>query len=989
MSAPLLLVACGSGSEASFGQARQSVSGVTSATLVDASNLQPVTGFNPIADGSTITLDTLPTQQLSVLGNASSSIGSFQFSLDGTYSRTESVAPYALCGDSGSSATPCSQLNNVGAHTLTLTEFSGASGTGSVVSTSTVHFTISSSGSSPPPPPPPPPPTTPPPSGPAAFPLKVSSNARYLVDQNSTPFPILGDSAWEVPHNLVPADQDTYFADRASRGFNAVIIEAIEHKFTTKKPPMDFASNLPFTRRLDNATYTGSPNGTTSTAGTGTIVQGPTFGADPYSNINAQAPDFTYPGSAYWAEMDAYVGRAASRGMVVFMLPAYVGWGGGDEGWMQELVANDAVIGAGGFAGQPWANASKSRVWNYGAWLANHYAAYSNIVWILGGDFGSFNAAQSASLTSLITGMKSVSGQKSTLWSAHWARPSFGSDLSQFAGLLDLESVYTNIDATAQTRNGYTHTPTRPAFVIEGLYEDNPNAGGPVRKLQWASLFSAPAGQFFGSTAMWSVGSQWRTAMDTQGTREQTVLNGFVRSITWHDLVPSGLNGQKTIVTVNGGATSQGDYVACAASSTLAGCYVPPSWSRGSFGVDASVLSSGFRARWFNPITGAYTVISTSLANSGTATFTPPGNNGSGATDWVLVLDTAGFVPTTPTPNAAPTIASAASAASNPVSGTSVALSTLGADDGGEPALSYSWATTGTPPATVAFSANGNNAAKQTVATFSKAGSYAFKVTVTDAQGLTANSSVNVTVSQKLTRITVSPGSVTLAPNGTQAFSAAASDQFGAGFGTAPSFAWTATGGSITSGGNFTAPGSAANITVNADSAGVRGTASVTVSSGTTPPPSSFDVGQTAILSTDDSNNGGWLIAQPITLTKAASIQSLSFYVATPSGAMRLGLYDASGPSQNPGRKLAETAELSPTQSGWANAAVTQQVAVQPGKYWIAYLCSSNAFHSRRTPNGGGAAVYFQFPYGALPATFSTSAIADPVAWSFFATFFG
>ncbi len=53
----------------------------------------------------------------------------------------------------------------------------------------------------------------------------------------------------------------------------------------------------------------------------------------------------------------------------------------------------------------------------------------------------------------------------------------------------------------------------------------------------------------------------------------------------------------------------------------------------------------------------------------------------------------------------------------------------LGADDGGEANLTYTWATTGTPPAAVTFSANGTNAAKNTTATFTKAGTYTFQVT--------------------------------------------------------------------------------------------------------------------------------------------------------------------------------------------------------------------------------------------------------------------
>jgi outer membrane lipoprotein-sorting protein len=997
-STPLLALACGNSPEAELGELSQSVTGATTVSLIDARNAQGLTGFDPIAEGATITLEDLPTQQLSLRANPTDGVGSVSFTIDQTPIHFESLLPYSLCGDATSSYTACPELNLTGAHTVTVKLYSGSGGTGTELASNVWHFNVQTSGSGTPEPEPEPepeppsgpPPTTPPPSGPVAFPLKVSSNQRYLVDSNNVPFPILGDSAWEVAHNLVPADQEAYLADRSGRGFNAVLVEAIEHKFTSKKPPMDFNSNLPFTRRLDSATYTGSPNGTTSTSGSGTIVAGPTFAADPYGNINAQAPDFTYLGSAYWTEMDAYISRAAARGMAVFMWPAYVGFGGGDEGWIKEMVANDAVIGSGGLSGQSYANNAKSRLWNYGAWLAAHYAAYGNIVWVLGGDYAAFSGAESNAVANLLAGMKSVSGQKSVLWTAHWARPSFGSDLPQFAASLDLESVYENADAASQARAGYTHSPTRPAFAIEGLYEGNPNAGGPVRRLQWASLFGAPAGQFFGSTSMWAVGSQWRSAMDTQGTREQSVLNGFVRSVAWQGLVPSGLNGQKTIAVSNGSVLGQTDYVACAGSSSLVGCYVPPAWSRGTLGVNATVLSSGFRARWLNPTTGAYTLISNSVANTGTATFTPPGNNGSGTTDWVLVLDTAGFV-AGGTPNAAPSFQSSAAAGQDPVTGSSVALSSLGADDGGEAALSYTWAATGTPPAAVVFSANGNNAAKSSIASFSKPGTYSLRVTTTDAQGLTATSSLTLSVNATLTSITVAPSSVTLAPSARQTFTAAAKDQFGAALASSPTFAWTTSGGgSIDAAGVYTAGSSAGGpFSVNADSAGKRGSASVTISAAPAPQPQSFAAGESSVLGLDDSGNGNWLIAQPITLTKAASLQSLSFYVAAPSGSIVMGLYDATGPSQMPGRKLAQTAALAPTQSGWATA-TTSTTTLQPGKYWLAYLCSSSAMHSRRTPNGGGQSYYYQLSYSAtLPATFWTGATPDPVAWSFYGTFFG
>ena len=94
--------------------------------------------------------------------------------------------------------------------------------------------------------------------------------------------------------------------------------------------------------------------------------------------------------------------------------------------------------------------------------------------------------------------------------------------------------------------------------------------------------------------------------------------------------------------------------------------------------------------------------------------------------------------------NQPPTIAKPASVAANPVNSATTTLSVLGADDGGEPNLTYTWSCS--DPTGVTFSANGPNKAKNTTVTFQTAGRYTFQVTVGDDGGLTATSSIVVTV---------------------------------------------------------------------------------------------------------------------------------------------------------------------------------------------------------------------------------------------------
>ena len=187
--------------------------------------------------------------------------------------------------------------------------------------------------------------------------------------------------------------------------------------------------------------------------------------------------------------------------------------------------------------------------------------------------------------------------------------------------------------------------------------------------------------------------------------------------------------------------------------------------------------------------------------------------------------------------NNPPTIATVAFASPSTVTGSSTALSVLGADDGGEANLTYTWTTTGTPPASVSFSANGTNGAKNTTATFTAAGSYSFQVTVKDQGNLTAASAVGVTVNPTLTSIVVTPASATVLTSATQQFTATARNQFGTNMTPQPSFTWTVTGGgTVSTGGLFTAGTSTGGpYTIQAASGSLIGVATITVGSAPAP----------------------------------------------------------------------------------------------------------------------------------------------------------
>jgi hypothetical protein len=143
-------------------------------------------------------------------------------------------------------------------------------------------------------------------------------------------------------------------------------------------------------------------------------------------------------------------------------------------------------------------------------------------------------------------------------------------------------------------------------------------------------------------------------------------------------------------------------------------------------------------------------------------------------------------------------------------------------------------------------------------------------------------------------------------------------------------------------------------------------------------------IGETAVLTAGDGDNGSLLLAQKATLTQPATIQSLSFYVTQAAGKLRLGIYDDSGASENPGKLVAATNVFVPT-VGWNTQNVVAPVTLEPGYYWLAYSPSSNNL-SFVKQNNSGYCVYYVHS-GALPNTFSKALdICTPTTWSFYAT---
>ena len=444
----------------------------------------------------------------------------------------------------------------------------------------------------------------------AAFPVKISTNSRYLVDQNNKPFPILGRTAWFIISQPVSGYQ-AFINNCISHGYNSIEMHVIDHDPRGNHPPFNGANDQPFLKKLDGSDWAGS------------LV---------YSDINKEAPDMTTPNEKYWTYVDTFLDYCETKGFLVFFFPAYVGYVGSNQGWLEELIAN-----------------GPARSEAYGAWVAKRYKDQKNLVWMLLGDMGDFTISQRNAEAGLIRGLKSVSGQKSIHYTAEANSGQNSVDSKDFAHEMTLNGAYTwEFEVPHMGRRAYSYQPVMPSFLLEEPYDEegpdgnsvNPHAIQPVRRFQWWGWLTTIGGYISGNGYVWPfVDPHWKNHLETQGTRDMEHLNRFIRSIPWWELVPSGLNGMRNLIA-DVGSDSSAAYVSAAStpSGTLLVAYVPPA-HRGSITVDVTGMGKTIEANWYDPTGGSYTKITGSpFKNEGTRKFTPPKSNSVGQSDWVLVL---------------------------------------------------------------------------------------------------------------------------------------------------------------------------------------------------------------------------------------------------------------------------------------------------------------------------------------------------------------
>ncbi|HVU21206.1 MAG TPA: DUF4038 domain-containing protein [Rhizomicrobium sp.] len=417
-----------------------------------------------------------------------------------------------------------------------------------------------------------------------AFPLKPSANNRYLVDQNNTPFLMIGDAPQAMVGNLSVKQARLFMDNRTQYGVNALWVNLLCDSYT--------ACNS------DGTTFDGIAPFTTE-------------------------GDLSTPNPAYFDRAAKMIDAAAARGMVVLLDPIETG------GWLGVLRDNGT------------AKAKK-----FGEYLGRRFEDKKNIIWLSGNDFQSWRDDSDNDLVrAVMRGLAHTDPNHIQTAELDYLVSASLEDRA-LRPLLGLDAVYTYKPTYAKELSEYKRASFAPTFLVEANYEFEHNGGTDggttqnLRRQEWWTAFGGTTGQLYGSAYSWRLDGDWQNNLDTVGIRQFSYMKQLLSSVPWWNLVPDRAHD----VMIKGyGKYSTDDpipddtYATAAATDdgTLVMAYLP---TVRKVTIDMTKLSQPATVLWFDPTNQSQIVVGT-FPNTGTQNFTPPGANHDGDGDWVLILD--------------------------------------------------------------------------------------------------------------------------------------------------------------------------------------------------------------------------------------------------------------------------------------------------------------------------------------------------------------
>lgn len=431
--------------------------------------------------------------------------------------------------------------------------------------------------------------------------LQVSPNRRFLQHADARPFFWLGDTCWELFHRATREDAAVLLEDRARKGFTVIQAVALAEEDGLNEP------NCYGHRPLD--------------------------GNDP-----------TRPNEAYFRHVDWVIEQANARGMFVGLLPTW-----GDK--------YNCKFGKGPEVFTP----ENARV--FGEWIARRYARRA-VIWILGGDRALEQETHLLVNRALAEGIRAVVGA-SQLITFHPPGQRSSSNYVHAELWLDFHMIQSghrrDRDNYAMIRHDYELLPRRPVVEGEPGYENHPNWFNPargwldehdVRKSCYWALFAGSLGYTYGCHDIWLMctpekgwvkswsRTPWREALNFPASAQVGHARRLLESRPFFSRVPFPDQPRATErhFVIGDTFTGTGDHIRATWSSD--GSYAMVYLPGGQHVTLNLTILAGERVRawWFNPRTGAPTLIG-EMPTAAAVEFRPP--YGPGGRDWVLVLDDA------------------------------------------------------------------------------------------------------------------------------------------------------------------------------------------------------------------------------------------------------------------------------------------------------------------------------------------------------------
>lgn len=314
---------------------------------------------------------------------------------------------------------------------------------------------------------------------------------------------------------------------------------------------------------------------------------------------------------------------------------------------MDEIVAyaksKDMVLFLGAMDVKDLKTYSDADIKTYGTWLVNRYKGYGNILWYVGSDDGPDDGIDKMRV--LAQAMKAA--DPNALISSHFwglAKPFFLGNESWY-GFYGYQWNGNGKPWCYEIANeGYNTNPTKPFLNLEPAYEPDAADGTKTTDLQvrtcaWGTLLGGGMGIAYGGPRdSWAIGQpnlNW-SALDRPSAVQAGIVNKIMSQFAWEKLVPD-MNG--TVVKGDRGSKGTNDYVTAGATAdgSLVVAYTPKARS---LTIDMSKLSGPANAFWFDPANATKTDAGINLPNSGSKSFTTPGNNAAGESDFVLIITT-------------------------------------------------------------------------------------------------------------------------------------------------------------------------------------------------------------------------------------------------------------------------------------------------------------------------------------------------------------